>query len=89
MKKCHDIVQCDVLQLIFKVKCGHCGVVNYFSDENFEDMSKMDPEGISCWSCEKESFFENCIMLKKIVSSDLKNEYMSAADGHKDLRAVL
>lgn len=89
MKAFAGIAQCDLLQVICKVKCGHCSASNWIVDSNPEDETKMDQEGVLCWKCKKESFFESSITMKQMISSDIKNEHMNAEEGHQDPGEVL
>ncbi len=38
--------------VISKLTCP-CGAVNYVLEDDFEDLSKLDPATVECWKCGK------------------------------------
>lgn len=79
------IIECKLMAVTFEISCGWCESINYIRDSGFEDSSKIDPEGITCWNCGKDSFFDTTIELKRFMSPDvaLKDQSFLPFDGKK------
>lgn len=55
------VVRCKLIEVHYVTKCGHCNAINHYYVDNIDDNSSVDPDGITCWKCNKESFYDSAI----------------------------
>lgn len=70
-----------------KVKCPECGAINKVECDytDMDDMSKEDVDGMTCYSCKKESFLESAYEVYKVIGIDLRkgDESINIVDGEE------
>jgi len=64
--------------------CGHCQAINWLADEWSEDPSKVDNDGMTCWSCEQESYFHPYVYSVDTGVPE-ENEAIESGDGKKSI----
>jgi len=71
MSHCSEITSC---KLVIQIKCVHCNVTNYVSQEMDNDPSKLDIAEITCWGCGKQSLIDELLL-------DMYPEYPDESTG--------
>ena len=81
-----------LISLTFVTECPHCNAINYYQDNNFEDNSKSDTDGIKCWKCNQISVYQTSIDIMKLTTGENWNpdeEAWNISNGEKEYPAPI